>query len=246
VCGAAQPYNELLGGKLVALLLTSREVREAYARRYGGHVSVIASQMAGRPIVKPADLQIVTTTSLYGVGSSQYNRLHLKADDHRGVPSGIRWTAIEKSSGYGTIHLGPETLQALRQMAERRHDARRINNRFGEGTSPRLRQIREGLDALGIESDKILHHATPRIFYGCELEPGARDMLVCMGRKSSGRAPTVAAIGAAWRRRWVEGRLLNPEIDVLERIRQLGPASVRLALHPDEELRDLDQFELFE
>jgi hypothetical protein len=68
--------------------------------------------------------------------------------------------------------LGGETAQALRSMAMSRHDSRRANNRFGEGTSPRLRQIREGLDALGLKSDTILHHATPRIFYGCELSPG--------------------------------------------------------------------------
>ncbi|OWK24656.1 hypothetical protein AJ87_20005 [Rhizobium yanglingense] len=31
VCGAVQPDNEFLGGKLVVLLLTSAEVRDAYA-----------------------------------------------------------------------------------------------------------------------------------------------------------------------------------------------------------------------
>src|SRR3546814_19205675 len=35
ICGAVHPYNEILGGKLVALLLASQEVRDAYARRYG-------------------------------------------------------------------------------------------------------------------------------------------------------------------------------------------------------------------
>src|SRR6185312_7482850 len=87
ICGAVHPYNQLLGGKLVALLLTSSEVRAAYARRYGGQVSIIASQMAGRAISKPAHLRILTTTSLYGVGSSQYNRLVLSQADHPELPS---------------------------------------------------------------------------------------------------------------------------------------------------------------
>jgi hypothetical protein len=77
ICGAVHPYNALLGGKLVTLLLTSKEIRDAYAKRYGDQISVIASQMAGRAISKPADLRILTTTSLYGIGSSQYNRLVL-------------------------------------------------------------------------------------------------------------------------------------------------------------------------
>ncbi|MGH6957934.1 MAG: Druantia anti-phage system protein DruA, partial [Caulobacteraceae bacterium] len=232
ICGAVHPYNELLGGKLVALLLTSTEVRTAYARRYGGQTSVIASQMAGRIINKPADLRILTTTSLYGVGSSQYNRLHLRAGDHPDLPHDIRWGAIGESltGGFGTLHLGSETAEALRSMALARHDSRRVNNRFGEGTSPRLRQIREGLDALGLKSDAILHHATPRIFYGCELSPGSRDALVGQGSPLGGSA-NAAVIGEAWRRRWLSGRVIREE--TLQRLTTLGPMSVRLTLQRD-------------
>ena len=232
ICGAVHPYSELLGGKLVALLLTSQEVRDAYSRRYGGQNSVIASQMAGRAISKPADLKILTTTSLYGVGSSQYNRLVLRADDHPGLPHDIKWGAIGKSltGGFGTLHLGSETAQALRSMAMSRHDARRVNNRFGEGTSPRLRQIREGLDALGLKSDAILHHATPRIFYGCELSPGSRSALMSLGQATDTYA-TCSDISAAWRRRWVMNRARREE--TLQALERLGPTSIRASLHAD-------------
>ncbi len=232
VCGAIHPYNELLGGKLVTLLLTSREVREAYARRYGGQVSFIASQMAGRAITKPSDLKVLTTTSLYGVGSSQYNRLVLNVEGDDGRSTEIRWGAIGKSltGGYGTFHLSAETAQALGTVALTRHDARRVNNRFGEGTSPRLRQIREGLDALGLKSDTILHHATPRIFYGCELYPGARNALIGLDADDR-ESPTVAAVAAAWQGRWLSARARRPE--TLEALRSLGASSVRASLHPD-------------
>lgn len=232
ICGAVHPYNELLGGKLVALLLTSKEVRDAYARRYGGQTSIIASQMAGRAVSKPANLKILTTTSLYGVGSSQYNRLALRADEHPGLPYDVKWGAIGQSltGGFGTLHLGGETAQALRNMAMARHDSRRVNNRFGEGTSPRLRQIREGLDALGLKSDAILHHATPRIFYGCELSPGSRDALLNLGSVINSYA-TCSAIGAAWRRRWLLKRSQREE--TLEALQKLGPTSVRASLHAD-------------
>jgi hypothetical protein len=234
ICGAVHPYNELLGGKLVALMLTSRELRDAYARRYGGQISVIASQMAGRPITKPANLKILTTTSLYGVGSSQYNRLSLRVADHPGLIHDVRWRTIGKSltGGFGTLHLGNETAQALRTMAFARHDARRVNNRFGEGTSPRLRQIREGLDALGLKSDAILHHATPRIFYGCELRPDARASLLGLGEEAV-EAPSASAVGAAWRARWLNARIGRPE--TLAALCRLGPTSVRASLHADED-----------
>lgn len=234
ICGAVHPYNELLGGKLVALMLTSRELRDAYARRYGGQISVIASQMAGRPISKPCDLKLLTTTSLYGVGSSQYNRLSLRAADHPELPHDLRWRTIGKSltGGFGTLHLGNETAHALRSMAFARHDSRRVNNRFGEGTSPRLRQIREGLDALGLKSDAILHHATPRIFYGCELNPGARASLLGLGVDDV-EAPSASGVGSAWRTRWLSTRIARGE--TLEKLSRLGPTSVRAMLHADED-----------
>lgn len=232
ICGAVHPYNELLAGKLVALMLTSREIQAANAERYGSQISVIASQMAGRPIIKPSDLRILTTTSLYGVGSSQYNRLVLRAIDHPGLPFDAKWGAIGKSltGGFGTIHLGSETAHALRSMAFARHDARRVNNRFGEGTSPRLRQIREGLDALGLKSDQILHHATPRIFYGCELIPNARPNLLGL-KQSDQRASSAADLAAAWRQRWLNKRILRTE--TLVALERLGPISVRASLHAD-------------
>jgi hypothetical protein len=232
VCGAIAPYNDLLGGKLVTLLLTSKEVREAYAERYGDQVSVIASQMAGRPVTKRADLALLTTTSLYGLGSSQYNRLALSTAAYPDLGGDIRWVAFGRSltGGYGTIHLSGDTVNALREIGLARHDARRVNNRFGEGTSPRLRQVREGLEALGVQSDQVLHHATPRIFYGCELNPGARASLLGL-EPSSDNAPAVAAIGDAWRRRWLAGRMSSAE--VRKRLAVLGPKSVWASLHAD-------------
>jgi hypothetical protein len=234
ICGAVHPYNGLLVGKLVAMLLSSREVRDAYAVRYGGQVSVIASQMAGFAVTKPAQLRILTTTSLYGVGSSQYNRLSLRAADFPDLGHDIKWSAIGKSltGGFGTLHLSGETTQALRSMAILRHDARRVNNRFGEGTSPRLRQIREGLDALGLKSDSVLHHATPRIFYGCELEPRVRDALVGLATVDN-VAPSCAAVTAAWQQRWLVNRMMRPE--TIAALSTLGPSSVRSSLHLDDD-----------
>ncbi len=233
VCGAVAPYNELLGGKLVALLLASEEVRSAYHCRYNNQVSVIASQMAGRPISKPADLRILTTTSLYGIGSSQYNRLGLKAKNHPSLHMDLEWKPIGSSltGGYGTLHLGADTAQALRSIAQSRHFSRRVNNRFGEGASPRLRQIREGLDALGLDSDTILHHATPRLFYACELGSGARDALLGLS-EASVCGESVSAIGDAWRRRWLDGR--SRRTKSLENLQRLGPSSVQASLRTDD------------
>lgn len=238
VCGAVHPYNELLGGKLVALVLHSEEVRELYEAQYGERISLIASQMAGRPIRRSARLQILTTTSLYGVGSSQYNRLKLRAAEHPGLTHDVNWRLFdtneaERTGGFGTVHLGSATVESLRELSMQAFGGRRVNNRFGEGSSPRLRQIREGLDALGLESNHILHHATPRLFCASEMEPGAREHLLGFREPGDVSPPSLDAISAAWRRRWLLNRIQNDE--VLDRVGKLGPESVRATLWSDED-----------
>jgi hypothetical protein len=231
VCGAVAPYNELLGGKLVALLMTSGEVREAYKARYSGHVSIISSQVAGRPITRPADLKILTTTSLYGNASSQYNRLRLRAAEHEELTSDVEWVQLEKTAGFGTVHLGPMALRLLREVSEKSFGGRRVNHRFGEGASPRLRQVREGLEAVGIEASTVLHHATPRLFYGCKLSPDAVEQLFGIGSSEATSRHSVDAIADAWRRRWLVTRAQNP--DVLARMSSKGTGAILAELRLD-------------
>ena len=69
ICGAVAPYSVLLGGKLVCLLLTSSELAGFYRERYGEQASIIASSMKGEAVVRPPNLVLLATTSLYGVGS---------------------------------------------------------------------------------------------------------------------------------------------------------------------------------
>ncbi|HWP36029.1 MAG TPA: Druantia anti-phage system protein DruA [Gemmatimonadales bacterium] len=248
VCGAVAPYNILLGGKLVALLLASEEVRRAYADRYSGQPSHIASQMAGRVISRPADLVLLTTTSLYGVGSSQYNRLRLAAREHQGLGSDVAWEPLARAadgrglegttSGFGTAHLSAQTLEALREVSRTVWGMRRVNNEFGEGTSPRLRQVREGVEALGLSANDILQHSTPRLVYACKLVPDAIEQLLGIAPRGGYRAPSTEALTRAWIRRWLLGRSTRP--DVLQALRALGPESIAAELRARAE----DQFTL--
>jgi hypothetical protein len=225
VCGAVAPYNELLGGKLVALLMMSDEVRDAYRARYGKQVSIISSQMAGRPVYRPAELKILTTTSLYGNGSSQYNRLRLRTVDYPSLGFDLEWKQIDNTAGFGTVHLGTTTVRVLREVSDRTFRARRVNNRFGEGSSPRLRQIREALESLGIKSSAVLRHATPRIFYGCELHPGAQAELLGLAPVKASQGPSVRAIANAWRERWLVKRVAREE--VLNRVAERNSRTIQ-------------------
>ena len=222
VCGAVAPYGPLLGGKLVALLMMSKEVGDAYTKRYGRSASIIASQMAGRPIVRPATLRLLTTTSLYGNGSSQYNRLNLCGADFPELGRDIRWNELpQQTAGYGSVHLSKETVATLRAVSVKAFGVARVNNRFGEGASPRLRQTREALSLLGIDPSDVMQHSTPRIVYAAELCVDARRALLGLSPSpEADESPTAAVIGGAWRKRWLTGRVRNPE--VLQQVSALG------------------------
>lgn len=224
VCGAVAPYNHLMGGKLVALLMTSREVRGAYAKRYGEQISEIASQIAGKPVHRPADLKAFTTTSLYGIGSSQYNRLKLRAKDVPALRDDIVWEELEPTEGFTVTHVSKSTVDYMRMLARAKYGTRRVNSVFGEGSSPRTRQIREGLNLIGINNEHVLKHSLKRRVYACELFPGARDVLTGFGTAPRSAGPTAAAISHGWVVRWVERRTRQSEI--VERLRLETPAKL--------------------
>lgn len=237
VCGAVPPYGDLLVGKLVALAPGSGEIIEAYRERYRGQVSEIASQMAGTAIVRSPYVCAVTTTSLYAVAASQYNRLRVKVQTEHGEVE-IRWAEIGETEGFGTVHLGEETVRALRELSTLRRGGRWVNNLFGEGNSARLRQIREGLEELGIETDSILRHRQFRKMYGLEVVPGGRRALR-LNLPSDATGPAFKDIGEAWRARWLSARVTNR--DVIARVSASGADTVRASLSPP----DVPQGDLF-
>jgi hypothetical protein len=165
VCGAVPPYGEILGGKLVAMLMASPQVLRDYQERYGGQASEITSRLAGRSIIRSAELVFLGTTSLYHVGSSQYERIKIPS------PTGsmVAYERIGYTEGYGSTALSGETAAVLRELVFRAEGMRRVNNVFGEGVSPRLRMIRDGLAEIGIPQDVVLRHSCPRIIYGVSL-----------------------------------------------------------------------------
>jgi hypothetical protein len=70
VLGAIPPYNMLLGGKLVAALIRSRDVYDDFTKAYGSTRGIISKKK------KKARLLAVTTSSSLG-RSSVYNRVQL-------------------------------------------------------------------------------------------------------------------------------------------------------------------------
>jgi hypothetical protein len=63
-------------------------------------------------------------------------------------------------------------------MLAQSNRGQQVNSVFGEGVNPRLRKVRDGLDALGLPTDDLLHHGGPRLVYGVELVQNTRAYLL--------------------------------------------------------------------
>lgn len=172
VCGAIPPYNEILGGKLVSILAASPNVVKQYNEKYLRQVSEIASRMKGEEVIRDSQLAFLGTTSLYQMGSSQYNRIKIPVKDL----NYIEYKKLGETEGFGSVFFTNQTSSLISKMLEKIEGGRRINNVFGEGTSPRLRLMRTGLMAIGISEDFTKHH-TKRIVYGIELAKNTKEFL---------------------------------------------------------------------
>jgi hypothetical protein len=213
VCGAVPPYNAILGGKLIAMLSVSPEVVHAYRERYHDAESEIASSIAARPIVRPAHLVFLGTTSLYGVCSSQYNRVSVPAERLGGrAGEEIRYRELGRSESFGTSQYSSATVEALVRLVHHSNGGQRVNSIFGEGVSPKLRKVREGLDALQFPSEHLLRHGRRRIVYAVTLVRNTREFLLGLEDTpeylfSLTGTDATAAVSDWWRERWLSHRI---------------------------------------
>lgn len=242
VCGAIPPYNEILGGKLVALLALSPQVIHDYKERYSNKASMIASRLKGKDVVRPADLVYVGTTSLYYVGSSQYNRLKIPGsifdDDYDVV-----WKKLGMTIGYGTMHISKATTLSLTEATS--DGFTRINHVFGEGASPKMRlltmAIRELLESTNEDSKDFSKHAMSRIVYGACLAKNTVQYLMGEADKPdyyteiSKYQEGTQKIIDYWINRWLKSRL-NFE-PIYQRIRDFDKKSLMVGYQINDDER---------
>ena len=219
ICGAVAPYNVLLGGKLVCLMLTSPEVVQFYRTRYGRQQSIIASSMKGAPVVREPNLVLLATTSLYGVGSSQYNRIRVPLEAVGGKAGAtLEYRELGMSRGFGSYHFSTASLDYLETLIPRGHDNRKVNSIFGEGVNPLMRKLRDGLAGVGLPADELLMHGNQRVVYGVPLAENFREVLLGRDKRPKywmalkGAENHTKLLAEFWRKRWLAGRITRPGI----------------------------------
>jgi hypothetical protein len=194
VLGAAPPYNGLLGGKLVACLIRTREVRDAFAQKYKESTGIISKE------AKNPSLVLVITSSALG-RSSVYNRLNL---------DGCRYfSSLGYTKGWGHFHIPQDLFNLIRQyLAETGHAYAR-NNRFGDGPNWRFRSAREAMSLLGINPNS-LRHGLEREVFACELAVNARRFLRGEVQRPYYRGLlSVSEVASMARERWVVPRAMR-------------------------------------
>ena len=159
VLGAVPPYTELLGGKLIAMLATSEEVRLAFERKYASKATLING------IKGDARVALVSTTSALG-RSSIYNRLRF-GDRLLLVPVGF-------TTGSGEFHFANGLYSEIQAFATTYCKPTAKNGKWGSGFRSRREVIRKTLWELGLP-DTLIYHGVQRQVY---LAPLARNAQV--------------------------------------------------------------------
>jgi hypothetical protein len=161
VLGAVPPYSYLLGGKLVALLAASDEVREMFQKRYARQASVF------RKVVREPHLVLLTTTSALG-RSSLYNRLSVNG---RRVFISVGFT-----EGWGHFHFSNGTFEQVKAYLREIGDPVVKQYKYGGGPNWRFRIVKRCLIHLGLSPD-LLHHGIKREVFVVPLASNARAFL---------------------------------------------------------------------
>lgn len=194
ILGAVPPYSYLLGGKLVALLALSKEVREQFRLRYEGRETIIRKRK------QDGILALITVTSALG-RSSLYNRI--KTGGHE------FYTKIGKTRGWGHHHLSYNGLYAeLRSLLAERDDPILRSYKYGEGPNWKFRLVRRALQVLNITEDP-LRHGLHRDVYAAPLGSNWREYL--LGESAEFRAADwdEATLAELFRNRWLYRRAIT-------------------------------------
>ena len=247
VCGSVHPYSEIIGGKLIASLMASQEVRNLFRERYYSKKyrkpAIIASSNKGEPIYRDANLMCLTTTSLYGVSSSQYNRIKFLKKDYPKLLNDVVWTEIkknkisQKTKGQGVYHFSDYTNKLLGIVTRKSLGRVEVNYKFGEGTSPKLRNLRKGIDILkdskksNIQIEDFFAHNIQRKNYIMFYDNYNLSKFLKKNKPYGAiKASSAKDISNAWIKRWLLNRIKRDE--TLEKLKNLGPNTVVESLKP--------------
>jgi hypothetical protein len=187
VLGAIPPYSYLLCGKLVAMLATSNEVREAFRIKYGKKHSLIQKK------IHDGRLAMITTTSALG-RSSMYNRL--KYGDR------LLYQKVGYTKGFGEFHFSNGLYNEIYEFVKKTCKPTAKHDLWGNGFRNRREIIGKCLKTLGLSSD-WLNHGVQREIYVVPLAVNTRKFLQGYDKILIEMDQSVEDLFAYFRERWL-------------------------------------------
>ncbi len=174
VLGAVPPYNLLLGGKIVAALLTSNEIRNDFKKKYENKEAVISGKK------RKGHLVLVTTNTALGK-SSMLSRLYYAPGEFN-EKTDVKnrrelWNHVGWTSGYGHFHLNSGLADEMIDYLHEVNDPIIEKNRFGQGPQWKMRVIRNCLQRIDLNGNDLLYHGIKRGFYGAPLARNFKEYL---------------------------------------------------------------------
>ena len=192
VLGAMPPYNLLLGGKLVACLIRTREVRDAFRSKYAESRGIISRRK------KDPHLVAVTTTSALGP-SAVFDRLKL---------GGLQFfKPIGFTEGWGHFHIPPDLFEMTREYLRLSGHRYAEGHRYGNGPNWKLRVVRQAFVMLNLNDDALNHGISREVFF-CPLATNAIEVLAKRNRRAPSYAnlQSVEDVGKLAVQRWMVRR----------------------------------------
>lgn len=187
ILGAVPPYSFLLGGKLIAMLCSSDEVRRAFQRKYGQRESLIKSSSAdGR-------LAMIATTSALG-RSSIYNRLRYRER--------LLMLSVGYTSGWGEFQFSNGAYSQLRDYAEKYCEKTAKHESWGTGFRNRREVVRRVLAHVGL-SGNLMNHGIRRELFVMPLAKNTREFLRGEHQRLLWFHQPSSDLAAFFRQRWL-------------------------------------------
>ena len=206
VLGAVPPYSFLIGGKLIALLATSNEVREAFKRKYKNKESVIRKRK------NAGDIAMITTTSALE-RSSMYNRLTC-AEPNLSAQSGVSienadtrlvFERVGHTQGFGEFHFSNGIYGSLLLYAKTNATATASHESWGSGFRNRQEVVQKALGNLGLPKS-WLNHGIKREIYVARLAENTDAFLRGDDSKLSYYNQPISELFKWYRERWLLDR----------------------------------------
>ncbi len=186
VLGAVPPYSQILGGKLVASLITSTKISNDFCRKYKGKKTLISGE------IFDGKLAAITTASALGK-SSIYDRIK--------VEGGSQFHHIGWSRGSGEFQFYNGVYDDMFRIAHD-HVLSSKNPKWGNGVRNRRTVIRTGLRILELPEELLYHNIKRELFF-VPLGSKAREFLRGESKQIRYYNKSTADISEFALKRWV-------------------------------------------